>query len=102
MLRTETSASRSSTYLLPTAWRPRGLWLGSLNAHQLTRTCCLPCHLLSPYTTSLALPFGLPGTPRFMLIVLRQPRLDQSHCSLTSTLRHLPLLPRLEHWMTLA
>src|SRR5258706_2285607 len=100
MLHTGTSAQVLSTYLLHTAWHPRGLLLGSMNAHRLMRNCCPPCRPLSPSTTSSVLPSGRRETQCFMLIVLKLPCLDQVSCSLT--LMHPRSFPPLGLWMMLA
>src|SRR5258706_794166 len=100
MMHTETFVPTLSMYLLRMAWLPRVLLLGSLNMQPATRTCCHPCLHLSPSTTSSVPPFGLHGTRRSTLIMLRLLRLGQGSCSLT--LMHLPLFPLLGHWMTLA
>src|SRR5258706_13430929 len=100
MVHTGTFVPTLSTYLLHTAWRPQELLLGSMNARQVIRACCLPYHLPSPSITSSVLPIGLLETQRFMLTMLKLLRRDLGSCSLTLMRLHWSLL--LGRWMTLA
>src|SRR5258706_9469571 len=100
MMHTVTSAPVLSMSSLCTAWPPRGLLLGSMNALPLMWTSSHLCQPLSPSTSSSVLLFGLHVTLCYMLTMPRLPCLDRGSCSLTSM--RLRSFPPLGLWMTLA